>query len=645
MPLPKNITKDHLIEAIEKIDNEGIPPNGRSSTYDVIYKGKRYPPKLVVSYANLFANGKELDRKTFEGGADKECFKVLKNNGFAIELKKSDKKEQKIWIEKTLVKGRPDRINGEFALGKVLWSPQKDKKGGDIYSLMREIKVGDIILHLTDNQGFTGVSLVEDIYHEGTGVPGSAWERDAYVVPLRNFKKINLTREEFLNPKHQQLLDQIRENNHVFYNRDLNLNQGVYITECPYELASFFNKLHKEANKEPIPYLDEFLNNHDTPKSNSRTLKAFNYKDFVEATGKADLKLDKRLILRFISSLCAKPFVILTGLAGSGKTKLAQAFSEWICEDDNQICLVAVGADWTNRDPLLGYPNAIEKGEYVKSENGALDLLIRAGLKENANKPHFLILDEMNLSHVERYFADFLSAMESEKGISIHNESNISESEIPSRISLPKNLFIVGTVNVDETTYMFSPKVLDRASVIEFKVSQEEMEVFLSNPSKADLKKLKRLGIEMAADFVARANLTITNFTNAKNLNKVLLEFFRELKKTGAEFGYRTATEINRFAGIVDALDSNWNSDEIIDAAVMQKLLPKLHGSRRKIESTLKILAALCLFDKEVIDKALNDQSFDFIGSDKVRFPISLEKISRMYRGAMQDGFTSFAEA
>ena len=308
-------------------------------------------------------------------------------------------------------------------------------------------------------------------------------------------------------------------------------------------------------------------------------------------------------------------------------------------------CLVAVGADWTNRDPLLGYPNAIEKGEYVKSENGALDLLIRAGLKENANKPHFLILDEMNLSHVERYFADFLSAMESEKGISIHNESNISESEIPSRISLPKNLFIVGTVNVDETTYMFSPKVLDRASVIEFKVSQEEMEVFLSNPSKADLKKLKRLGIEMAADFVARANLTITNFTNAKNLNKVLLEFFRELKKTGAEFGYRTATEINRFAGIVDALDSNWNSDEIIDAAVMQKLLPKLHGSRRKIESTLKILAALCLFDKEVIDKALNDQSFDFIGSDKVRFPISLEKISRMYRGAMQDGFTSFAEA
>ena len=62
MSIPSNITKEHFLKAFDKIDKEGIPANGHSSTYDVEYEGNYYPPKLVVSYANLFANGKELDR-------------------------------------------------------------------------------------------------------------------------------------------------------------------------------------------------------------------------------------------------------------------------------------------------------------------------------------------------------------------------------------------------------------------------------------------------------------------------------------------------------------------------------------------------------------------------------------------------------
>lgn len=126
--------------------------------------------------------------------------------------------------------------------------------------------------------------------------------------------------------------------------------------------------------------------------------------------------------------------------------------------------MVPVGADWTNREPLLGYPNALSEGEYVMPENGALELLIQAGKEENRNKPYFLILDEMNLSHVERYFADFLSVMESQEAIPLHPDTEIwKKCRVPAKISLPSNLFIIGTVNIDETTYMFSPKVLDRA--------------------------------------------------------------------------------------------------------------------------------------------------------------------------------------
>ena len=177
------------------------------------------------------------------------------------------------------------------------------------------------------------------------------------------------------------------------------------------------------------------------------------------------------LIKRLAYSLMAKPFVILSGLAGSGKTQLALAFAKCLSENiEEQVCTVSIGADWTNREPLLGYPNALKNDEYVMPESGVLQLLMRAN--KDQSKPYFLILDEMNLSVVERYFADFLSAMESGEKIKLWdgNEKKTDKNKyIPASIELPKNVFIIGTINVDETTYMFSPKVLDRANVIEFK--------------------------------------------------------------------------------------------------------------------------------------------------------------------------------
>ena len=95
----------------------------------------------------------------------------------------------------------------------------------------------------------------------------------------------------------------------------------------------------------------------------------------LQSTG---LLFEKRLVYRYVTALLAKPFVILTGLAGSGKTKLAQAFSQWICERQEQVCIVPVGADWTNREALLGYPNALNEGEYVWPENGVIRLLTEA---------------------------------------------------------------------------------------------------------------------------------------------------------------------------------------------------------------------------------------------------------------------------
>ena len=113
--------------------------------------------------------------------------------------------------------------------------------------------------------------------------------------------------------------------------------------------------------------------------------------------------------------------------------------------------------------------------------------------------PHFLILDEMNLSHVERYFADFLSAMEARNGvIRLHDEGPRDDLNfclprfdgdpvgVPREIPYPPNFFVIGTVNVDETTYMFSPKVLDRAHVIEFQVDAKNIGKFLDDPKELE---------------------------------------------------------------------------------------------------------------------------------------------------------------
>lgn len=335
------------------------------------------------------------------------------------------------------------------------------------------------------------------------------------------------------------------------------------------------------------------------------------------------------LIIRYAYSLMTKPFAILSGLAGSGKTQLAIALAHSLSEDiEEQVCLVPVGADWTNREPLLGYPNALKSNEYATPENGVLDFIIRAD--KNPQKPYFLILDEMNLSYVERYFADFLSVMESGKEIPLWENGN---DEVPASIKLPKNLYITGTINVDETTYMFSPKVLDRANVIEFKVTEDDMVEFLKQNPEVNICNANGQAASIAQAFVEHGN----NVTPSTIADEKIKEFFKQLKTVNAEFGYRSATEMRKFINLVlqdNALDEN----TVIDAAIVQKMLPKLHGSRKKLDKVLSELWKLC-FDKnapELIEDATTENAI---------YPLSADKILRMYKCAHDNGFTSFAEA
>lgn len=379
----------------------------------------------------------------------------------------------------------------------------------------------------------------------------------------------------------------------------------------------------------------------------------------AEITKKARSKLKKEYsgnLLSFHAPLCAIA------------RKMISAGAELGVKNVYNSVIVPVGADWTSSEHLLGYPDALRPGKYVMPDTGVLKFLLLA--KDNDRLPFFLILDEMNLSHVERYFADFLSAMESGDKIKLYDGAPRSAddgTEVPSALEIPKNLFVIGTMNVDETTYMFSPKVLDRAQVIEFRVSEREMKDFLAKPTTPDLDIIAGKGAKYAEAFL---NLKDTpppldkgkSTTNKTAITDALGKFFPELAKLGAEFGYRTASEILRFCAYYLATDVP--VDDAIDAAIVQKLLPKLHGSQLRLASVLRTLQDLSLREYKVgaldEDKDIPEGTlaYDFANKQRLekwpeedkqvwvaRYRLTCEKIDRMMKRLKANGFTSFAEA
>lgn len=398
--------------------------------------------------------------------------------------------------------------------------------------------------------------------------------------------------------------------------------------------------------------------------------------NFIKSLLDVNLSFSQSITLRLLSSLTSKRFVILTGLAGSGKTKLAQAFSRWICptvgegEENPYYALVPVGADWMGNENILGYANGLESGKYVSKP--ALELILHA--KDNPETPHFLILDEMNLSHVERYFADILSAIESEGAIPLHNADTMvtaAKTNVPASVALPPNLFIIGTVNVDETTYMFSPKVLDRANVIEFRMKDTELTAFLTDPKAPDLSQLDGKGEAFGKAFVdAAKDKSLTVPSEAQGYFKSELEtLFKLLQEHNAEFGYRVAYEAARFfhfyktlGGFTDT-DTAWLPDAM-DAVIVQKLLPKLHGSRPKLEGLLEKLAWFCTDDNDHTKHFGNsdpDEVRKYITDTNIkksiakdddanpealpRYKLSSAKVLRMWEKLVREQFVSFADA
>lgn len=537
---------------------------------------------------------------------------------------------------------------------------------------MLEVREGDWIVHLIDKGTITGYSIVigprDDSF---TGLPNTSWAgKPCYRHPLGGLNNFNpeLRRNQYLDDPawRSELLDVLesnRDSGRLFYNKKLELNQGSYLTQPPIDLLELLNRIYSKANGKPLLELDQFdiKPNHragraatphhakSTPLSLGSDTSELTAKDLVsqvyQYARSKGFQFEETDIANFLLSLRTKPFVLLTGISGTGKTQLPKLFAQALGFSKDQLSLVAVRPDWTDSSDLLGYSGLDE--EFKPKD---LTIAIQRALG-NPDKPYFFVLDEMNLARVEHYFSDFLSVIETrargDNGVvttdpiiraeSLHNAKNKKDF---SGLTWPQNLFLVGTVNMDESTHAFSRKVLDRANAIEMNAGSLDWPVL--GPG---VLPLTHIGYDqLSAPYLNAADLGKEERRTLTELG--VIEFLRSvnsaLEIADLHFAYRVRDEV-AFYLLLNREHSLMSHDDALDFQLMQKVLPRINGSSERVQRVLlKMLELLTGVRTDHREQDMNELTKAIDQRPSPKFSRSVKKLLFMLRRFDEDRFTSF---
>ena len=366
-------------------------------------------------------------------------------------------------------------------------------------------------------------------------------------------------------------------------------------------------------------------------------------KNYIEAKG---FSYEDGLIENFYLSLKSKPFVILAGTSGTGKTRLVKLFAEAVgaYTSNGRYKMASVRPDWSDSSDLFGHVDL--NGKFIP---GAIIEFVKRAELDSAH-PYFLCLDEMNLARVEYYLSDFLSVIETRDFQAGHI---VSEPLVPGTyygsdtaaagkygtVPFPENLYVIGTVNMDETTFPFSRKVLDRANTIEFS--------FVDLTPPAEWAPATPAPLSLGNGFLKTEYLLLAQCADQQeSVNAYCVELQklnRILQQANAHVGYRVRDEVvfyllnNKTA---DLLPEN----QAMDNEIIQKILPRIQGSSASVKNMLCELFRVCAGDYEGqnTESDLSSKMMKVAQKPDCKYPKSAQKIAFMIRRFEEDGFTSY---
>lgn len=358
--------------------------------------------------------------------------------------------------------------------------------------------------------------------------------------------------------------------------------------------------------------------------------------EYIEASG---FTFEPWQVATFVTALQTKPFLILAGISGTGKTKLPQLVAE---ATGAEVVIVPVRPDWTDSSDLLGYERL--GGEFVP---GHLLTLCQRAMQEKDTQ-FFFVLDEMNVARVEYYFAEVLSVMENrrwtDQGTAVSPPLNLLAPDLSatepggidwSGVYLPPNVSIIGTVNMDETTHGFSRKVLDRAFVLE--LSEVDLSVYgttaasLPAPAVWKASEWSPAHLRLADVANVESNQTIVEAVNA------LIRANESLQRAQLQVGFRVRDEVALFClNAAGAAEHFVTRDETViaplDLCLSMKVLPRLQGGGALLRDVLVDLAGWTTSSRS-----------DASGSESPSgFPRTDDRVRLMQQRLDQTGFTSY---
>lgn len=360
----------------------------------------------------------------------------------------------------------------------------------------------------------------------------------------------------------------------------------------------------------------------------------------------------KHLIENFYLSLKSKPFVVLAGVSGTGKTKLVELFAEAVgaTQNNSQYTMISVRPDWSDPSDLLGYQDlsgAFRAGQLTH-------IFVEASRTENQHRPYFICLDEMNLARVEHYFSDLLSIMETQKWkdgqitsqelISADSLIREEDKKIYGGLTFPDNVYLIGTVNMDETTHPFSKKVLDRANTIEFNY------IDLSQFPQSTTNDVGQLAL--SNDFFRVQYLQLVDVYHEhpdmiQQITDKLVHINRILEPIHSHVGFRIRDAVC-FYMIYNHRFDLVSQNDAFDVQLLQKILPRVQGSHLPVKKVLLQLLDVCLVEKITADDHMDD-ALELVSrwdvgknAPDATYPQSARKISYMLRRLEEDGFTSY---